>query len=74
MISYDLHKLRWRAFQDLSAVVLQHALGQTFHTFADSNDGGRDGAFYGGWLAANTETTASLPRRLVDAPAVVAQC
>lgn len=74
MISYDLHKLGWRAFQDLSAVVLQHALGQTFHTFADSNDGGRDGAFYGGWLAASLDATTTLPASLADAAAVVAQC
>lgn len=74
MISYDLHKLGWRAFQDLSAVVLQHVLGQTFHTFADSNDGGRDGAFYGGWLASNLEAAATLPNSLTDAAAVVAQC
>lgn len=74
MINYDLHKLGWRAFQDLSAVVLQHALGQTFHTFADSNDGGRDGAFYGGWLAGNLDSNATLPSSLADAAAVVAQC
>lgn len=73
-LSYDLHKLGWRAFQDLSAVVLQAALGQTFHTFADSNDGGRDGAFYGGWLTASVDEYAALPQGLANAAAVVAQC
>ena len=52
-LDYDLHKLGWRAFQDLCAVVLQQVLGQTFHTFADTNDGGRDGAFYGNWSINN---------------------
>ncbi len=46
---FDLHRLGWRAFQDLVAVVLHRTLGQTFQVFADSNDGGRDGAFYGVW-------------------------
>lgn len=48
-------------------------LGQTFHTFADSNDGGRDGAFYGSWLAA-TNLDATFPSSLADAATVVAQC
>jgi len=48
-LDYKLHTLGWRAFQDLSAVVLQRALGQAFHSFADSNDAGRDGAFHGTW-------------------------
>ena len=47
---YDLHKLGWSAFQDLCGIILQQVLGQTFHTFADSNDAGRDGAFHGDWL------------------------
>ncbi|MCA0307166.1 MAG: hypothetical protein LCH87_07345 [Actinobacteria bacterium] len=48
-LDYRLHTLGWRAFQDLCAVILQRVLGQTFHTFADTNDAGRDGAFYGEW-------------------------
>lgn len=48
-LDYNLHTLGWRAFQDLSAVVLQRVLGQAFHAFADSNDAGRDGAFHGAW-------------------------
>lgn len=52
-LDYNLHTLGWRAFQDLCAVVLQRVLGQTFHAFADTNDGGRDGAFYGAWATPN---------------------
>ncbi len=48
-VSYELHRLGWRAFQDLVAVVLHQVLGQTFQVFADSNDAGRDGAFHGFW-------------------------
>lgn len=33
-LSYDLHKLGWRAFQDLSAVMPQAVLGAIFKTFA----------------------------------------
>ncbi|NHO82133.1 hypothetical protein [Micromonospora sp. CMU55-4] len=70
LLDYDLHKLGWRAFQDLCAVILQQVLGQTFHTFADSNDAGRDGAFYGHWA---TEATHGLSG-LGPSVATVAQC
>lgn len=46
---FALHTLGWRAFQDLCATVLREVWAQSVHTFADSNDGGRDGAFYGTW-------------------------
>lgn len=47
--TFALHTLGWRAFQDLCAAVLRHVWGQSVQPFADSNDGGRDGAFYGIW-------------------------
>jgi hypothetical protein len=47
--TFALHTLGWRAFQDLAAVVLRDVMGQSFQTFADSHDAGRDGAFYGKW-------------------------
>ncbi|MEU6578288.1 ATP-binding protein [Streptomyces sp. NPDC046805] len=46
---FALHTLGWRAFQDLCSAVLREVWAQSVHTFADSNDGGRDGAFYGTW-------------------------
>jgi hypothetical protein len=46
---YELHTLGWRAFQDLCATVLREIWGQTVQSFADTQDGGRDGAFYGIW-------------------------
>jgi len=48
-LDFALHTLGWRNFQDLCAVVLRQVLGQTVKSFADSNDGGRDGAFLVGW-------------------------
>lgn len=45
----ELHSLGWRGFQDLSGEILRRVLGQSFIVFADSNDAGRDGAFYGEW-------------------------
>src|SRR5262245_48550087 len=47
--TFELHSLGWRAFQDLCAAVLRTVWGQSAQAFADSNDGGRDGAFYGVW-------------------------
>jgi hypothetical protein len=46
---FALHTLGWRAFQDLCATVLRRLWGQSLVAFADSNDAGRDGAFYGNW-------------------------
>ncbi|MEU3317392.1 restriction endonuclease [Streptomyces sp. NPDC006662] len=46
---FTLHTLGWRAFQDLCAAVLREVWGQSVKAFADSNDGGRDGVFYGTW-------------------------
>jgi hypothetical protein len=45
--TFELHTLGWRAFQDLCVAMMRTVLGQEVHAFADSNDGGRDGAFYG---------------------------
>lgn len=46
---FDLHKLGWKAFEDLIACVSKEILGQTFQIFSEGADGGRDGAFHGKW-------------------------
>ena len=46
---YDLHKLGWHSFQQLCHTIGGKVLGQTLESLADSNDGGRDGAFKGTW-------------------------
>ncbi len=48
-IQFDLHKLGWKAFEDLVSCILREILGQTIQVFSDGVDGGRDGAFYGSW-------------------------
>lgn len=48
-VSYELHSLGWKAFQNLCATILSEIWGQTIQSFFDSHDGGRDGAFYGRW-------------------------
>ena len=48
-IMYDLHKLGWHSFQQLCHTIGGEILGQTLESFADSNDGGRDGGFKGTW-------------------------
>jgi hypothetical protein len=72
-MDYKLHTLGWSAFQDLCAVVLQRVLGQAFHTFADSNDGGRDGAFHGHWASPADAGDPGL-QVLTQGRATVAQC
>lgn len=59
---FALHTLGWRAFQDLCAAVLRQVWGQSVQAFADSNDAGRDGAFYGVWHDSdNTSGLRDLP-------------
>jgi hypothetical protein len=72
-MDYNLHTLGWRAFQDLCAVVLQRVLGQAFHAFADSNDGGRDGAFHGVWASPGDAPHPQLVA-VATGRATVAQC
>lgn len=48
-VSYELHSLGWKAFQNLCSTILAEIWGQTIQTFFDSQDGGRDGAFHGIW-------------------------
>jgi hypothetical protein len=68
--TFELHTLGWRAFQDLCAAVMRTVWGQSAHAFADSNDAGRDGAFYGVWH--NPTRAAGLNEHL-DGPFVL-QC
>ena len=67
--AFELRTLGWRAFQDLCAAVLREVLGQSVQSFADSNDGGRDGAFYGIWHNPPSQTM----RDLLSGPFVL-QC
>ncbi len=48
-ITYELHSLGWKAFQNLCVTVASEVWGQTVQSFSDSHDGGRDGAFHGIW-------------------------
>jgi len=48
-VTYELHSLGWKAFQDLCLTVLGEILGQTVIVVQATRDGGRDGAFSGQW-------------------------
>jgi hypothetical protein len=54
--TYELHSLGWKAFQQLCLSVAADVWGQTVQGFFDSQDGGRDGAFYGSWTSSKAET------------------
>jgi len=56
--TYELHSLGWKAFQQLCVSVAAEVWGQTVQGFLDSQDGGRDGAFYGTWTSSKGETFA----------------
>jgi hypothetical protein len=49
-VTYELHTLGWKAFQQLCSTVLSSILGQTVQSYSEVNDGGRDLAFYGSWI------------------------
>jgi hypothetical protein len=68
--TFELHTLGWRAFQDLCGTVVRTVWGQSAQTFADSNDAGRDGAFYGIW---HNPPGGMGPRDFADGPFVL-QC
>ena len=54
-ISFELHTLGWKAFQDLCITVATEVFGQTVESFLASHDGGRDGAFRGVWKSGKSE-------------------
>ena len=53
--AYELHSLGWKAFQQLCVSVAGEIWSQVVQGFFDSNDGGRDGAFYGTWTSQKGE-------------------
>lgn len=46
-VTYELHSLGWKAFQQLCVTIISEVWGQHVQSFFDSRDGGRDGAFQG---------------------------
>lgn len=48
-VTYALHSLGWKAFQDLCGTILRTKLSPLVQSFSPSRDGGRDGAFEGEW-------------------------
>jgi len=68
--SFELHTLGWRAFQDLCGAIMRTVWGQSAQVFADSNDAGRDGAFYGIWREPPGSTG---PDDVIEGPFVL-QC
>lgn len=51
-VTYELHTLGWKAFQDLCIAVAEEVLKRPVESFLQSRDGGRDGAFIGHWTGA----------------------
>ena len=48
-ITYELHSLGWKSFQDLCITIISQVFGQTVQSFCPYKDAGRDGAFCGNW-------------------------
>ena len=46
---FPLHRLGWKAFQDLCIAIVEQQVNRPVQTFIATNDAGRDGAFRGNW-------------------------
>jgi hypothetical protein len=55
-VTYELHSLGWKAFQNLCVTIVADVWGQVVQSFFDSRDGGRDGAFQGSWKPTGGES------------------
>ena len=55
-VTYELHSLGWKAFQQLCVTIVSDIWGQHVQSFFDSHDGGRDGAFRGTWKSGTGQT------------------
>ena len=55
-VTYELHSLGWKAFQNLCVTIVADVWGQVVQAFFDSRDGGRDGAFHGSWKPVGGES------------------
>lgn len=54
-VTYELHTLGWKAFQNLCVSIAGEIWGQTVQIYFDSYDAGQDGAFHGTWKAKGGE-------------------
>ena len=52
-VTFDLHKLGWKSFEDLVNCIFTEVIGPFIHSFARGPDEGRDAAFYGRWKEGN---------------------
>jgi hypothetical protein len=50
---FELHRLGWKAFQDLCVALVEERLQRPVQTFLPTSDAGRDGAFLGQWDSIN---------------------
>ncbi len=48
-LTFELHTLGWKAFQDLCVAIAEEVIKRPVETFLPSKDGGRDAAFVGCW-------------------------
>ncbi len=49
LVEFPLHRLGWKAFQDLCVAIVEEQTQRPVQTFIPTNDAGRDGAFRGSW-------------------------
>src|SRR5712691_5990157 len=49
METFELHRLGWKAFQDLCVAIVEERTSRAVQTFLPTKDAGRDGAFIGRW-------------------------
>lgn len=68
MEDLQLHRLGWKAFQDLCIAIAEQRTGRAIQTFLPSKDAGRDGAFVGLWDSATSTNNSTIQCKFTSKP------
>jgi hypothetical protein len=66
---FQIHRLGWKAFQDLCVAIAEEQTNVAVQTFLPTKDAGRDGAFVGRWDGA-TAGNSTIQCKFTSKPAL----
>jgi hypothetical protein len=69
MEDLEVHRLGWKAFQDLCVAIVEERTNRAVQTFLPTNDAGRDGAFVGRWDGAGSKGNSTIQCKFTSNPA-----
>ncbi len=68
MEELELHRLGWKAFQDLCVAIVEERTSKPVQTFLPTNDAGRDGAFLGRLDSADQKGNSTIQCKFTSKP------